>query len=260
MFSGLIQSPKQDRDCTWWGKLFKNILLFLTAFRSTCYSFLFCPSQLWFSRMPQLLATSFTIRSQSTLRNGQEHFCSERGWEDWSQGVCCNLVGEIHYQHAERKIRGDLILFQNLKKKYLYCDIEVAFYIFTNGRQTLGLNLTERFSITDNALENMPWPDMDVYDATKMFKSKLRFQIRHGDFRQRISQDEEDIQSILNWWEVIQACHWSEPLKLNTPLIGWRPTWNMFFSGTILRMESSSTISHKTSGEQTTALCGGERE
>ena len=75
----------------------------------------------------------------------------------------------------------------------------VAFYIFTNGRQTLGLNLTERFSITDNALENMPWPDMDVFDATKMFKSKLRFQIRHGDFRQRISQDEEDIQSILNW-------------------------------------------------------------
>ena len=75
--------------------------------------------------------------------------------------------------------------------------MKVAFYIFTNGRQTLGLNLTERFSITDNALENMPWPDMDVYDATKMFKSKLRFQIRHGDFRQRISQDEEDINSIL---------------------------------------------------------------
>ena len=88
--------------------------------------------------------------------------------------------------------------FPKCHRKYLYF-IEVAFYIFTNGRQTLGLNLTERFSITDNALENMPWPDMDVYDATKMFKSKLRFQIRHGDFRQRISQDEEDIQSILNW-------------------------------------------------------------
>ena len=29
-----------------------------------------------------------------------------------------------------------------------------------------------RFSITDNALENMPWPEMDVYDATMMFKSK----------------------------------------------------------------------------------------
>ena len=87
----------------------------------------------------------------------------------------------------------------NSQRQYFHHFIEVAFYIFTNGRQTLGLNLTERFSITDNALENMPWPDMDVYDATKMFKSKLRFQIRHGDFRQRISQDEEDIQSILNW-------------------------------------------------------------
>ena len=56
--------------------------------------------------------------------------------------------------------------------KSFFC-AKVAFYIFTNGRQTLGLNLTERFSITDNALENMPWPDMDVYDATKMFKSKV---------------------------------------------------------------------------------------
>ena len=55
---------------------------------------------------------------------------------------------------------------------------QVAFSIFTNGRQTLGLNLTERFSITDSALDNMPWPDMDVLDATQMFKSKLRFQIR----------------------------------------------------------------------------------
>ena len=91
------------------------------------------------------------------------------------------------------------------RRKYFHHFNKVAFYIFTNGRQTLGLNLTERFSITDNALENMPWPDIDVYDATKMFKSKLRFQIRHGDFRQRISQDEEDINSILNWYKLTDA-------------------------------------------------------
>ena len=108
---------------------------------------------------------------------------------------------------------------------------QVAFYIFTYGKQTLGLNLSERFAITDEvnwamptmywitpnmqllivtaikhifvsnkALENMPWPEMRVSESQEnMFKSKLRFQIRHGDFRQRISQDEEDINSILNW-------------------------------------------------------------
>ena len=56
---------------------------------------------------------------------------------------------------------------------------------------------------------------MDQSETIQMFKSKLRFQIRfqglenikhkiyflrHGDFRQRISQEEEDIQSILNWY------------------------------------------------------------
>ena len=60
--------------------------------------------------------------------------------------------------------------------------------------------MSERFTITDEALENMPWPEMRVSESQEnMFKSKLRFQIRHGDFRQRISQDEEDINSILNW-------------------------------------------------------------
>ena len=75
---------------------------------------------------------------------------------------------------------------------------KVAFNIFTNGKQTLGLNLSERFSITDNALISMQvsspaststftlylqWPDIDVTrmdqsETAQMFKSKLRFQIR----------------------------------------------------------------------------------
>ena len=51
----------------------------------------------------------------------------------------------------------------------------MAFYIFTYGKQTLGLNLSERFAITDEALENMPWPEMRVSESQEnMFKSKLR--------------------------------------------------------------------------------------
>ena len=97
----------------------------------------------------------------------------ERSGEDWSQGVCCNSSGEVHHQHAEGEIRGNPSSWQQSLLSKSSFRAKVAFYIFTNGRQTLGLNLTERFSITDNALENMPWPDMDVYDATKMFKSKV---------------------------------------------------------------------------------------
>ena len=71
---------------------------------------------------------------------------------------------------------------------------EVAFKIFTNGKHTLAQNLTERFTITDEALEMMPWPEVKQgttdFLVRKLFKSKLRFQIRHEDFRQRISQVE----------------------------------------------------------------------
>ena len=70
---------------------------------------------------------------------------------------------------------------------------EVAFHIFTYGKQTLALNLSERFTITDEALEQMPWPRIitnpnEIQNKNNIFKSKLRFQIRHGDFRERISQ------------------------------------------------------------------------
>ncbi|XP_040569888.1 uncharacterized protein [Lepeophtheirus salmonis] len=103
---------------------------------------------------------------------------------------------------------------------------EVAFYIFTYGKQTLGFNLSERFKITDEALEKMPWPTMRVSkENEKMFKSKLRFQIRHGDFRQRISQDEEDINSILNWYNSADAVflqHLSTGIKTTNSSAVWR--------------------------------------
>ena len=70
---------------------------------------------------------------------------------------------------------------------------EVAFHIFTYGQQKLALNLSERFTMTDDALEQMPWPSIitnpnEINPKNNIFKSKLRFQIRHGDFRERISQ------------------------------------------------------------------------
>ena len=57
---------------------------------------------------------------------------------------------------------------------------EVAFHIFTNGTQTLGLNLTDRFKITDEAFEKMTWPNIKQSESTEMFKSKLRYQVEGG--------------------------------------------------------------------------------
>ena len=140
---------------------------------------------------------------------------------------------------------------------------EVAFHIFTYGKQTLALNLSERFTITDEALEQMPWPRIISRPSqNNIFKSKLRFQIRHGDFRERISQvwnhallqildilisyfilnqtqwtkpnrdylfimlqDEEAITSILNWYNNADAgflYHLSAGIKTTNSSSVWR--------------------------------------
>ena len=56
---------------------------------------------------------------------------------------------------------------------------KVAWNIFTNGKQTLGLNLSERFSITDNALIDMKVPWLNniflFYFLAEQFHQKLCF-------------------------------------------------------------------------------------
>lgn len=135
------------------------------------------------------------------------------------------LLYQREVQHSGHKVDGATHLekfITNMQRERS----EVAFYIFTYGKQTLGLNLSERFSITDEALEKMPWPQMRVSeDNEKMFKSKLRFQIRHGDFRQRISQDEEDINGILTWYNSANGVflnHLSTGIKTTNSSTVWR--------------------------------------
>jgi len=134
----------------------------------------------------------------------------------------------LHYQREVERI-GAKVDAATLLEKFITNmqreRSEVAFNIFTNGTQTLGLNLSERFAITDNALEAMPWPEMAVIENNRLFKSKLRFQIRHGDFRQRISQDEEDIQSILNWYNSADGVflnHLSQDIRGTNSSAVWR--------------------------------------
>jgi len=89
-----------------------------------------------------------------------------------------------------------------------------------------------RFRRTDASLDKFLWPKqiiqgrLNLSSSTKeMFKSKLRFQIRHEDFRQRISQDEEDINSILNWYKLTDAVfldYLSQDIKLTNSSAVWR--------------------------------------
>ena len=61
----------------------------------------------------------------------------------------------------------------------MYCTVffKVAWNIFTNGKQTLGLNLSERFSITDNALIDMkvPWLNNIFFFLAEQFHQNTIF-------------------------------------------------------------------------------------
>ena len=37
----------------------------------------------------------------------------ERGRKDRSQGGCCNSLGKIHHKHAEREVRGELVVTEH---------------------------------------------------------------------------------------------------------------------------------------------------
>ena len=81
--------------------------------------------------------------------------------------------------------------------------------------------MMRRFRLTDASLEQMVWPEIPetrfIASTQEKFSSRLRwmvglhtnhrarFQIRHEDFRQRIAVDDEDINSILNWYKLADA-------------------------------------------------------
>ena len=55
--------------------------------------------------------------------------------------------------------------------------------------------------------------------------SRCHHIVRHGDFRQRISQDEEDIQSILNWYNSADGVflnHLSQDIRGTNNSAVWR--------------------------------------
>ncbi|XP_071446194.1 uncharacterized protein [Hetaerina americana] len=82
---------------------------------------------------------------------------------------------------------------------------EVAFFIFTNG-STQRSNLSQRFSVTDEALANMTsWPKNLTVHKNLTFLTKEDFQSQLEEFRQKISSEESSIAEVLQWYNSVNA-------------------------------------------------------
>ncbi|CAD7089726.1 unnamed protein product [Hermetia illucens] len=106
---------------------------------------------------------------------------------------------------------------------------EVAFYVFTNGSHTRS-NLTQRFAITDQALNNMTtWsevsvPSHDDEDIGVML-NRTEFLSRLNDFRDKISSEESSIAEVMNWYTSItrgMLNHLTEQIKETDNSGVWR--------------------------------------
>ncbi|XP_064107317.1 receptor-type guanylate cyclase gcy-15-like isoform X5 [Macrobrachium nipponense] len=79
---------------------------------------------------------------------------------------------------------------------------EVAYYVLSNASAALRMNLSSVFDRTDRKIESVVrWPELDVANTPrgKMFKSRVRFQIRLEDFRDSIDPYETKITKVV-WW------------------------------------------------------------
>ncbi|XP_067633351.1 uncharacterized protein [Eurosta solidaginis] len=109
---------------------------------------------------------------------------------------------------------------------------EVSFYIFTNGNRERS-NLTQRFTITDNALNNLTtWNEVSVPtlpddDDFEVMLNRTEFQNRLNEFRDRIRSEPEDnsITDVMNWYTAINRAllhHLTEQIKETDNSGVWR--------------------------------------
>ncbi|KAI9578053.1 hypothetical protein GQX74_013947 [Glossina fuscipes] len=100
---------------------------------------------------------------------------------------------------------------------------EVAFFIFANGSEERS-NLTQRFTVTDQALNNMTtWSEVSVPtspddDDEEVLLNRTEFQNRLNEFRERILSEPEDnsVTDVMNWYTSINKAllhHLSEQIK-----------------------------------------------
>ena len=88
---------------------------------------------------------------------------------------------------------------------------EVAFYIFTNG-STLRTNLTQRFAITDEAINKMSiWTEIKVpsllhghgTENAEVMLNRSSFQTRLEGFRKQINSEESKVLDVMIWYMTV---------------------------------------------------------
>ncbi|XP_043066597.1 uncharacterized protein [Drosophila bipectinata] len=143
----------------------------------------------------------------------------------------------LEYRSAVADIETQVTIATDLGKVVTRLQLErseVAFYIFTNGSKERN-NLTQRFTNTDHALNNMTtWNEISVptapdedEDDREMMLTRTDFQSRLSDFRNRVrlEPEESSITEVMNWYTSINRGllhHLNEQIKETDNSGVWR--------------------------------------
>ncbi|EDW36367.1 GL16716 [Drosophila persimilis] len=143
----------------------------------------------------------------------------------------------LEYRAAVADIETQVTIATDLGKVVTRLQLErseVAFYIFTNGSKQRA-NLTQRFAITDHALNNLTtWSEISVptapdedEDDREMMLNRNDFQSRLNEFRDRVrfEPEESSITEVMNWYTSINRGllhHLNEQIKETDNSGVWR--------------------------------------
>ncbi|XP_069948438.1 uncharacterized protein [Cherax quadricarinatus] len=83
---------------------------------------------------------------------------------------------------------------------------DVAYYIFSNGTKHR-TNLRDTFQRTDHILEQVnAWPNFSDITTNTLLGSKLRFQIKLEDLRQKMNEHDDNVADKMAWYNFINYC------------------------------------------------------
>ncbi|CAH1405097.1 unnamed protein product [Nezara viridula] len=137
----------------------------------------------------------------------------------------------LHYRLSVAEVDTQVTIATELGKVVTNMQLErseVAFFIFTNGH-FFRTNLTERFAITDIALDRLStWPQVVVQTSTAqnlVFRDSTSFRRSLDLFRQNISSEDSTIRDVLHWYNSVNAAmlaHLTDQIKETDNSGVWR--------------------------------------
>ncbi|KAF6209106.1 hypothetical protein GE061_014849 [Apolygus lucorum] len=117
-----------------------------------------------------------------------------------------SLQNILHYRVSVAEVDSQVTIATELGKVVTQMQLErseVAFYLFTSG-EDFGRNLSSRFEITDQALDNLSsWPTVTVHTASGtslVFNDSKTFMDHLQLFRGNISSEDSTIREALQWY------------------------------------------------------------